>query len=77
MFDVNYFNNLLTQNGIDKFNKLFRGNQKEKVKEHGLNELINIHNQKAGKDHRIPSFGFLKKQILSDAEINGFVSDGC
>lgn len=67
MFVPEYYDRLLTQTGIDVYNLVLCGRTLEdgtKVK--GLNEYINLHNQKAGADGRVPLFGKLKKMILSD-----------
>ena len=65
-FMVNGFNLVLTQNGIDKYNTILGGISKEdgtKIK--GLNEIINIYNQKVSGRNKIPQLKKLFKQILS------------
>lgn len=67
MFETGYYDRLLTQKGIDVYNLVLCGRSLEdgtKVK--GLNEYINLHNQKAGAADRLPMFGKLNKMILSD-----------
>lgn len=74
IFKVDFYNHLLTQSGIDFFNNILGGYTKEdgtKVK--GLNEHINLYNQK-NKD-RIPKFKELYKQILSDRHSISFLPD--
>lgn len=73
VYSVHYFNKTLTQKGIDLYNKIIGGfakENKEKVK--GLNEYINNFNQ-LNKEHKLPIFNKLKKQILSDSEGYSFV----
>lgn len=77
MFTLNYFNETLTQLGIDKYNHLIGGftaeNLKEKVK--GLNEYINLYNQTARKEDRLPKLKPLYKQILSDRSTASFIPE--
>lgn len=77
MFKIGYFNETLTQIGIDKYNHLIGGytheEGKEKIK--GLNEYINLYNQTAKKEHRIPKLKPLFKQILSDRSSASFIPD--
>ena len=71
VFTLNFFNNILTQNGIDAYNGLISGMVKKEgdTKIKGLNEYINIYNQKDNKkDNKVPKFKPLYKQILSDRE---------
>lgn len=55
MFEIGYFNRVLTQDGIDLYNAIIGG----------LNEYINPYNQ-VHKDNRMPKLKVLFKQILSD-----------
>ena len=68
MFHPDFFNETLTQTGIDQYNHLIGGyvplEGQEKIK--GLNEYINLHNQTAKKEERLPKLKPLYKQILSD-----------
>jgi len=69
IFTLDYFNNLISQNGIDFLNSIIGGrsgkSSEKKIK--GLNEYINQYNQKQNdKKDRIPKFKQLYKQILSD-----------
>ena len=77
MFKIGYFNETLTQIGIDKYNHLIGGytpeEGKEKIK--GLNEYINLYNQTAKKENRIPKLKPLFKQILSDRSSASFIPD--
>lgn len=67
-----YFENLdsysrcLTQAGIDRYNCFIGGYSEGKVKVQGLNEYINLYNQKADRKDRLPKMTELYKMILSD-----------
>lgn len=67
MFQLNYYNQLLTQKQIDVYNAIIGGKtdeeHKEKIK--GINEYVNLYNQ-AHKDAKLPKLKTLFKQILSD-----------
>ena len=74
IFQVEYFNEVLTQIGIDDYNIFISGKSKEdgtKIK--GLNEIINEYNQKH--DQKIPKLHLLYKQILSDRNETSFLID--
>jgi CRISPR-associated protein Cpf1 len=77
MFKLEYFNETLTQLGIDTYNHLIGGftaeDGKEKVK--GLNEYINLFNQNAPKEDRLPKLKPLYKQILSDRSTASFIPE--
>ena len=77
VFQLNYFNETLTQIGIDKYNQLIGGftpeGSKEKIK--GLNEYINLFNQTAKKEERIPKLKPLYKQILSDRSTASYIPE--
>lgn len=67
--NINNFNLVLSQKGIDTYNKLLGGyidDNGNKIQ--GLNELINLYNQKQEKNKRIPLLLQLYKQILSDRD---------
>ena len=68
IFEVNNYNNLLSQNGIDFFNKIIGGLpeelSKEKVQVQGLNVLINLAKQN-DKSLKLPRFYKLYKLPLS------------
>jgi CRISPR-associated protein Cpf1 len=77
VFTLNYFNETLTQLGIDKYNILIGGYTSEdgKVKIKGLNEYINIYNQKAKKEDKLPKLKPLYKQILSDRVTASYIPE--
>lgn len=68
IFKLEYFNNVLTQNGIEFINFIIGGKTPEDGKKiKGLNEYINLYNQtQKDKKNRSPKFKQLYKQILSD-----------
>ncbi len=75
IFDVEYFSKTITQTGIEKYNCVLGGyTPDEKIKVQGLNEAVNLHNQK-NKEAKIPVLKPLYKQILSDANTLSFVAD--
>lgn len=74
MFKPQYFNEVLTQNGIDVYNIIIGGKAKEdgtKIK--GLNEYINEYKQKNPSDKKIAKLNVLFKQVLSERETASFV----
>lgn len=74
MFKVDYFSFVLSQNGIEKYNEVIGGYTcSDGTKIQGLNEYINLYNQKA--DKKIPLFKRLFKQILSDTESISFIPE--
>ena len=76
MFELKYFNEVLTQKGIDIYNNVIGGFSKEdgkKVK--GINEYINEYKQKNPNDRKISKMNILYKQILTDCETASFVID--
>lgn len=76
MFNLEYFNETLSQAGIEVYNLVIGGyskNNGDKVK--GINEYINLYNQKVDKNNRIPKLRQLYKQILSDRLTGSFVLD--
>lgn len=79
VFNVDYFNFVLTQSGIDRYNEIICGYTKiegTKVKEvKGINEYINKYNQTSQKSDRIPKLKPLYKQILSDRESVSFIPE--
>lgn len=71
MLDVEFYDNILTQQGIDKYNQILGGVTLEgnPKKLQGLNELINLYNQKLPKIsgvRKAPKLRPMYKQILSD-----------
>jgi len=78
IFALNFFNQTLTQKGIDRYNTLLGGftdqnNPKKKIK--GLNEYINQYNQTLPKTGKIGKLKPLYKQILSDRESISFLPE--
>lgn len=76
MFKIEYFNEVLSQRGIDVYNTIIGGRTTEdgtKVK--GLNECINEYRQKNPSDKKIAKFNMLYKQVLSDRESASFTID--
>ena len=75
VFELDYFNNTLSQRGIELYNCILGGfTEDEKHKVQGVNELINLHNQQT-KAKKIPQLQPLYKQILSDTKSLSFLSD--
>ncbi|MCR5823174.1 MAG: type V CRISPR-associated protein Cas12a/Cpf1 [Lachnospiraceae bacterium] len=74
-FVVDFYNLVLTQQGIDLYNALIGGVVKEDGRKiQGLNECINLHNQQ-NKD-RLPHLKPLYKQVLSDRTGESFYGEG-
>lgn len=70
--DYTKFNNVLTQENIDKYNTILGGlSDSEGNKYQGLNELINLYNQKH--KTKLPLLKSLYKQILSDKKSSSSV----
>lgn len=67
MFQLDYYNMLLTQKQIDVYNAIIGGKTDEEhdVNIKGINEYINLYNQQH-KDEKLPKLKALFKQILSD-----------
>ncbi len=76
-FELYYYNKMLTQKQIDSYNLIIGGRTAEegKKKIQGLNEYINLYNQKQGKKDRIHELKPLYKQILSDRESISFLPE--
>lgn len=73
LFDIDYYNFCLTGDDINKYNLIINGYTKnEKIKIKGLNEYINLYNQKNKETSRLPKFKSLYKQILSEDETQNF-----
>lgn len=71
IFTLEHFNKTLTQKDIETYNNLIGGISKENnVKIKGLNECINLYNQKT--TEKLPKLQILYKQILSDADSISF-----
>jgi CRISPR-associated protein Cpf1 len=79
IFSPDYFNETLTQKGIDTYNTIIGGRTPEegKKKIKGLNEYINTdyNQQQTDKKKRLPRFKQLYKQILSDRQSFSFLSE--
>ena len=67
MFQLDYYDMLLTQKQIDVYNAIIGGKTDEDhdVKIKGINEYINLYNQQH-KEEKLPKLKALFKQILSD-----------
>lgn len=77
-FDLDYYNMVLTQKQIDVYNLIIGGRtpKENEKKIQGLNEYINLYNQKQkDKKDKIPKLKVLYKQILSDRESISFLQD--
>ena len=77
-FELFYFNDVLTQKGIDVYNLIIGGRTAKEGhrKIQGLNEYINLFNQKqSDKRNKIPKLKVLYKQILSDRTSTSFLQD--
>ena len=77
VFSLSFYNSLLTQDGIDFFNRVIGGVSEEgKQKYRGINELANDYRQRhpdfAGKKKSVTMIP-LFKQILSDRETLSFI----
>ena len=71
VLNISFYNELLSQQGIDRFNQLIGGlsTQSGAKKTQGLNELINEYNQQSPRssgNRKAPKIRPLYKQILSD-----------
>lgn len=79
IFSLDYFNETITQRGIDLYNTIIGGRTAEegKRKIKGLNEYINTdyNQQQTDKRKRLPKFKQLYKQILSDRRSFSFLSE--
>lgn len=79
LFTVDFFNCVLSQSGIDMYNYYLGGyTNSEGVKVQGLNEYINLYNQKIAKtdkSKRIPKLVPLYKQILSESDKISFLPE--
>lgn len=76
IFTIEYFNKVLSQQGIDRYNQLLGGFEDGVNKQYkGLNQYINLYNQQVDKPHRIGQMKILYKQILSDRESLSFAAE--
>lgn len=78
-FSVDFFNYVLSETGIERYNDLLGGFSEESgEKIQGLNELINLYNQKISKEDkskRLPKLKPLFKQILSDRDSISYIPE--
>lgn len=78
MFQLNYYNIVITQRQIDVYNAIIGGKTIEgsNIKIKGLNEYINLYNQQQEeKTARLPKLKPLYKQILSDRNAISWLPD--
>lgn len=79
VFNIDYFSFVLSQSGIEKYNNLLGGyTNSDGSKVQGLNEYINLYNQKLSKEdkkNKLPLMKPLYKQILSDKESISFIPE--
>ncbi|MBW6487721.1 type V CRISPR-associated protein Cas12a/Cpf1 [Sulfurimonas sp.] len=69
MFELSYFNRMLSQTHINLYNQMIGGIKKDELKIQGFNEKINLYRQAKGLSKRdLPNLKPLHKQILSDRE---------
>lgn len=77
IFNINFFNNVITQDGIDFFNQVIGGyTTPNGTKVRGINEFANLYrqqNSEFAKKHIATKMIPLYKQILSDRESMSFV----
>ncbi len=68
VFSIDFYNQCLLQNGIDKYNDFLGGQTLENgEKQKGINEIINKYRQD-NKDQKLPFLKKLDKQILSEKD---------
>lgn len=68
-FTIDFFNETLNQNGIDRYNTFLGGYSEGHRKVKGFNEITNLYRQqKHLKTRELPNCKLLYKQILSDRE---------
>ncbi len=73
MFELEYYNDVLTQTGIEIYNQIIGGiASKDGTKIKGINEYINEYEQKNPNDKKIAKLDILYKQILSDTTTASF-----
>ena len=76
VFSVDYFSFVLSQSGIKLYNEVIGGYScSDGTKIKGINEYINLHNQKSDRSERLPLMKPLFKQILSDSESLSFIPE--
>lgn len=72
VFSISNYNNCLTQNGIMAYNAVINGYTTSDNKIQGLNEIINLHNQKSGQKP-LPLLKKLQNQILFNEDRISFI----
>jgi len=77
LFEIEYYSIVLTQEQIDVYNAIIGGKTTNTgAKIQGLNEFINLHNQKqTDRSRKLPKLKPLYKQILSDREAISWLPD--
>jgi len=76
LFSEKSFAFVLGQSGISRYNEVIGAyTNSDGSKVQGLNEYINLHNQKVDRAARLPKFKELYKQILSDRETISFIPE--
>lgn len=79
IFNIDFFDFVLSQSGINVYNAMIGGYTcSDGTKIQGLNEYINLYNQKAAKQDkslRLPLVKPLYKQILSDKESISYIPE--
>lgn len=77
LFEVETYNDVLTQKGIDKYNQIIGGyTLADGRKVRGLNEFINLHNQNVKeRSERLPRLTQLRKMILSEKTTLSFIPE--
>lgn len=76
MFEPRAFNLVLTQEGISRYNDIIGGYiDKNGKKIQGINEYINLYNQKEKSRKRLPLLKSLYKQILSEGSGISFIPE--
>ena len=75
-FSVDFFSQVMTQQGIDFYNQVLGGVSEtmDGEKQKGFNEVVNLWNQQHP-ENRYPKFTLLFKQILSDRQSSSFTYD--
>ncbi len=70
------FYKVLTASGIERFNNVIGGyTNADGTKIQGINEKVNLFNQKCQKSERLPKMKLLYKQILSDRDSISFIPE--
>lgn len=74
MFNLRFFNKVLTQSQLDVYNAVIGGKSEGNKKIQGINEYVNLYNQQH-KKARLPMLKLLYKQILSDRVAISWLQD--